>query len=306
MTIEAPAQVELVSKMRAKLNSGAAVMNVPDSATGFILETPDGYAIDFGTQFAVSIDSNRRTSDFELIEGEIEVHQPTTGKSLRLTEIGAAASVSTQSLHLIEEPSLHSRNLGADDNQTSVVRISTLGRCATALHNERRRKKAIRSGYLYASHTKNGKWDMRSYLSFDLAAVNLDDVESVKLRLNQVQSYRGSATLLPKINKFSIHGITSPAKSNWQSEPGWDASPTPSDGVLVGSFELPRSKMRGKIEIESPELLRFLKEHGDQPLTFILTRETGRIEGTGPAMPHMFASDQHPEAVGPLLELTLK
>lgn len=306
LTMEAPAQLELVSKMRTKLNSGTAVMDVPDSATGFVLETPDGYAIDFGTQFAVTVDSDRKTSDFELIEGEIEVHQPRTGQSLRLTQVGSAASVSTEALYMIEEPSLQERAVASGDTSGEVIRLSTQGRCATALQNERRRKKAVRSGYLYASHTNNGKWDMRSYIGFDLGAVNLDLVANATIRLNQVQSYRGSAALLPKTNRFAIYGLTNPARADWNDEPDWDGSPTPEDGVLLATFELPRSRMRGSIEIESAQLFEFLREHGGGPVTFLLTRETGRIEGTGPAMPHMFASDQHPEAVGPLLELALK
>ncbi|MEM8734743.1 MAG: iron dicitrate transport regulator FecR, partial [Planctomycetota bacterium] len=302
ITLEAPAQLELVSAMRAKLNSGSAVLNVPESATGFILDTPDGYAVDFGTQFAVTIDSVTQQSDFELIEGEIEVHQPRLGKSVRLTSVGQAASLSNDSLDLVEEAAFNELIGESSQTQPRTIRIATEGRCAVALHNERRRKKAIRPGYLYASHTQNGKWDMRSYIGFDVSSVDFDSVASVKLRLNQVQSYRGSAALLPKSNRFAVYGLTTAV----DEEPEWDSSPTQEAGVLVGTFELPRSTMRGVVEVGSPELLSFLSRHAKQPITLLLVRETGRIEGTGPAMPHVFASDTHPEAVGPLLELQLK
>jgi len=306
MTLEAPAQLELLTKMRARLNSGTAVMNVPDSATGFVLETPDGYAIDFGTRFAVRIDADRKTSDFELIEGEIEVHQPKTGKSLRLTEAGAAASVSEESLNLIEDALLDESAGAPDESGEQVIRISTQGRCGTALARDRSRKRKIRSGHLYASHTKKGLWDHRSFFEFDLTSIDREKLTGVKLRINQVQSHRGSASLLPKINRFAVHGMTNAAKANWDLEPMWAEAPSPDDGELVGAFEIPRSKMRGSIEIDTPELLSFVKEHGDRPVTLILTRETGRTRGPGPAMPHTFASDTHPEAVGPLLELTVE
>lgn len=306
MTIEAPAKVELVSTMKAKLDKGAAVLNVPDSAKGFVLETPDGYAVDFGTQFAVTIDSALNKSDFELIEGEIEVHQPNTGKSLRLSTVGAAASVSTDSLELVEDPLSGQSTPVGDRPAEEVIRVSTEGRCLVALHNERRRDKAIKSGYLYASHTQNGKWDMRSYIGFDLADVKIEDVVSARLRLNQVESYRGSAALLPKVNRFALYGLTNSQALDWDAEPAWATAPTAEDGVFVGTFELPRSTMRGTIEIESNELLSFVREHGNELVTFVLVRESGRIEGTGPAMPHMFANDKHPEAVGPLLELRMK
>ena len=306
MTIEAPAKLELLTKMRARLSSGAAVLNVPDSATGFVLETPEGYAVDFGTRFAVSIDGDRKTSDFELIEGEIEVHHAATGTSMRLNEVGAAASISIDSVRLIEDPLTNEPLYAHDDHEGKVIRVFTQGRCGVALHNEKRRKKAIRPGYLYASHTRNGQWDTRSFFEFDLTSVNLEELEAAKLRINQVESNRGSASLLPKVNRFALYGLTNSAKANWDLEPEWDESPNPDDGELVGTFELPRSRMRGTIEIDTPELLSFLKQHGASPVTLILTRETGRIDGSGPVMPHMFASDKHPEAVGPQLELTVK
>ena len=62
MTLEAPAQLSLETAMRARLHSGAAVMEVPESATGFILETPDGKVIDHGTSFAVNVDEARQRS----------------------------------------------------------------------------------------------------------------------------------------------------------------------------------------------------------------------------------------------------
>ena len=57
MILEAPAQLELVSTMRCRLLDGVALMDVPDSAIGFVVEAPSGYAIDYGTRFAVTVDS---------------------------------------------------------------------------------------------------------------------------------------------------------------------------------------------------------------------------------------------------------
>ena len=35
------------------------MVEVPERAIGFVLETPDGYAIDYGTRFAVAVDPIR-------------------------------------------------------------------------------------------------------------------------------------------------------------------------------------------------------------------------------------------------------
>lgn len=306
LVIEAPAQLELVSEMRARLNSGTAVMEVPESAMGFILDTPDGYAIDFGTRFAVNIDEQRNATDFELLEGEIEVHHSESGESLRLNQVGAAASVSTDSLRRLKEVSMSESAEPATDKPRQILRIATHGRCGTAMPNFARRKRSILPEFLYAKNSPQQKWDFRSFFEFDCSNVQLDRLSSACLRLNQVRSYRGSASLLPKLNRFSVYGLTNPAKANWKIESTWEESPGPEDGVLIGTFEIPRSQQRGAIEISTNELLAFLKEHGPRPTTFILVRETGRVSGTGSAMTHMFASDQHPEAVGPQLELQIR
>ncbi len=304
LVVEAPAQIELVSDMRAKLNAGAAVMDVPHSAKGFVLETPEGFAIDFGTRFAVNVDQVREASDFELIEGEIEVHHPKSGTSLRLNEVGAAALVSVDSMELIEDRLLDETQEWPVENGARIIRVATEGRCGSAIRNEKRRGKAILPEYLYAKHT-GGKWEMRSFFQFDLTAVPRDRIDAATLRLNQVLSYRGSASLLPKINRFAVYGLTNSEKDNWTIETTWDESPGPEDGVLLGTFEIPRSQQRGKIEVSTPELRDFVSDHGDKPVTLILVRETNRTPGIGSSMTHMFASDRHPEAVGPLLELTV-
>lgn len=41
------------------------------------------------------------------------------------------------------------------------------------------------------------------------------------------------------------------------------------------------------------------------PVTLILVRETTQVEGVGPGLAHLFASDSHPESVGPMLEFSL-
>ncbi|MEM6469640.1 MAG: FecR domain-containing protein [Planctomycetota bacterium] len=302
MIVEAPARLELISDMRARLYNGAAVMEVPPSAEGFILETPKGLVIDYGTRFAVDVDSTK--SNFELIEGEIELHHAMSGRKLRLDQVGTAAFLTADSLGLVEDRLLNDPETRSQGNGIRLVRVMTDGRCGSAIRNESRRDKTIRPEYLYAKHT-GGKWEIRSFFEFDLSERRRDAIQSVSLRLNQVPSYRGSASLLPKVNRFAIYGLTNPEKRNWKIESTWAESPAPEDGILLGRFEIPRSQQRGAIRVSTTELFDFVKDHENLPMTFILVRETNRTAGAGSSMTHMFASDKHPEAVGPLLELTV-
>ena len=127
----------------------------------------------------------------------------------------------------------------------------------------------------------------------------------MRLRLNMVASTRGLASRLPKINRFGIYGVTRQEKADWPTDCLWEQSPGPEDGVLLGTFEIPRSQQRGSFGVENTDLLNFLKEHHDGSVTFVLVRQTSQIEGVGPDLTHLFTSDFHPEAVGPMLEFSL-
>lgn len=301
VVVEAPAQLELVTPMRARLLSGAAVIDVPDPATGFVIETPDGYAIDYGTRFAVRVDRQAKQSNFEIIEGEIAVHHPETGDEVRLTGQGKAATVSKLSIEVVD---LDLQN-DTDEPPATVIRVGTNGRTGSAMRRDQKRHKFITREFLSVKHTNGGTWDHRSFFAFDLNAVDLDQVASARLRLNLIPSTRGFASRLPKVNRFGVYGLTNREKDDWKFGGPWDESPGSDDGTLLGTFEVPRSAQRGTFGIRNDELLNFLRANNDRPVTLILVRETTQIEGVGPGLTHLFASDSHPEAVGPMLEFTV-
>tara|TARA_R110002049_G_scaffold285698_1_gene466649 strand:+ start:8893 stop:10227 length:1335 start_codon:yes stop_codon:yes gene_type:complete len=297
--LEAPSNLVLVSPMRGKLLSGAAVISVPEPAIGFVLETPDGYVVDHGTQFAVSVGEAGK-SDFEVIEGEISVHLPLTGEEARLND-KQSASIWRDTLTtfdgLLPEHEL--------EESPPVLRIVTNGRAGTVIRNNKR-KKRIRPELLMVKQGHSEGWDLRSFFSFDVSNVDFETVDSVKLRLNLVPTGIGFATRLPRINRFGIYGLTNPEKHNWKIESLWEEAPSPDDGELIGTFEIPRSQQRGSVGIDNRKLLEFLQTDPSRPVTLIVARETGQINGEGPGLVHAFASDFHPEAAGPVLEFSLK
>ena len=301
MILEAPAQLELLSAMRCRLLDGVALVEAPESAIGFVVETPSGYAVDYGTRFAVRVDSSRGDSDFELIEGEIGVHHGSTGEEIRLTQPLRGVTVNAESLRMRSD----------DDSEVvasanaEVVRIGTAGRATSVLPNNKRHK-YIDPEVLSVKKTENGKWDYRSCFAFEVAEFDFSDVTAARLRLNLVPSRRGLASRLPLTSRFGVYGLTNAAKADWSIDATWENSPAPEDGVLLGTFDIPRSAQRGSFGIANEELQEFLKQNTGQSVTLILVRLTTQIEGEGPGLTHMFASDSHPEAVGPLLELTIE
>lgn len=299
VVLEAPAHLVLETPMRGKLLTGSAVIDVPESAIGFVMEAPGGYAVDYGTQFSVSVNDNGQASEFEVLEGEIAVHHPTTGKEVRLTT-GQGASTSGDDMQTFDgkindptfSPPLTRARVWTKGKSNYVIRVNKRG-------------KHIHPEMLMARTSNSGKWDMRNFFSFDMAKIDLASAQAVKLRLNQVPSGHGLASRLPLINTFAIYGITSPDKESWSESPTWEDAPDITDGILLGRFDIPRSQQSGSVGIGNSDLLKFLKNDPDGIVTFVLIRETGHISGEGKGLTHAFANHNHPEASGPRLEFSM-
>tara|TARA_R110002096_G_scaffold4501_19_gene21176 strand:- start:10159 stop:11505 length:1347 start_codon:yes stop_codon:yes gene_type:complete len=300
MMLEAPAKLTIKGPMRAKLVSGSAVMNVPESAIGFLLETPDGHVVDHGTAFAVSVAGGKSRSTFEVIDGEIAVHLPEMGEEVRLFARQTAAIVD-QELTSFDGP-LPQQNLEVEQK---VFRMGTKGHARSVIRANR--DKWLHPDLLMVKRTdKEGNHDRRAFFSFDLSGVDFENVASARIRLNQVPSGIGYATRIPKVNRFGIYGLTSPAKVDWDGSCTWEESPAPEDGSLLGTFEVLRSRQRGSYGIGNADLLQFLKSRQGARATFVIDRLTTQIPGDVPGRVHAFASDSHPEASGPILEFILK
>ncbi|MEM7476251.1 MAG: iron dicitrate transport regulator FecR [Planctomycetota bacterium] len=301
VTLEAPAELELISAMRGKLVEGAAIIHVPEEAQGFVMETPNGYAVDYGTQFAVQVDRKLSRSDFELIEGEISVHNRVNAQQVRLTDPHAVASVQQEQVIIVDEELKEEPEI----DEKKIVRIGTEGQATSVLRNNKRHK-FINPEVLSVKTTENGKWDYRSFFAFDLSSVEVDRIDAAKLRLNLVPSQKGFASRLPVVNRFGVYGITNSSRLDWNQDCLWEDAPSARDGKFLGSFEILRSQQRGSFGIENRNLVEFLKQNSGKRVTFLLIRETTQVDGQGPGLTHSFASHGHPEAVGPLLEMTIK
>ncbi|MDE0739925.1 MAG: FecR domain-containing protein [Planctomycetota bacterium] len=99
VTLEGPAEYEIISNDLTRLVSGRLSAKIPKSAIGFKVDTPTARVLDLGTAFGVDVDDNGAT-EVAVFEGEVEVELPgpaesskgkrliTHGNSVR-TEAGA-------------------------------------------------------------------------------------------------------------------------------------------------------------------------------------------------------------------------
>lgn len=296
--LEAPAKLQLIDTMRGKMLSGKATIDVPEQAIGFVMETPDGYVIDHGTQFSMSVDEAEHSSSFEVIEGEISVHVPSGTDNAMLSGEGQSAKILDGMI--IESESFEPQELEAKNSKT--IRIGVGNRAGTAIRNDRR--EFVSSRYLTVNRLNNQRWDRRSFFAFDISAVDFESVKSVTLQLNLVPFRQGYFSNLPLQSRYEVYGLTNAEKSNWETECLWKDSPGPEDGTFVGSFEVPRSQQRGNYSIQNKSLLQFLKSNELKDATFILVR-TSLPGGRGNTPSHAFAGVDHREANAPYLEFSL-
>lgn len=72
VTLNGPAEIEVLGSNRLFLRSGRIVPFVPPAATGFTVVSPTGEVIDLGTEFSVNVDPSGRT-DVYVLEGHVDV-----------------------------------------------------------------------------------------------------------------------------------------------------------------------------------------------------------------------------------------
>ena len=77
VAVAGPAQLELVDEMRLVLHRGVVTATVPESASGFVIDTDSAHVVDLGTAFGVSV-SDAGLTDVCVFEGEVEVSAPPT------------------------------------------------------------------------------------------------------------------------------------------------------------------------------------------------------------------------------------
>ncbi len=87
VTLNGPAEIEVLGSSRLFLRSGRIVPFVPPAATGFTVVSPTGEVIDLGTEFSVNVDASGRTEVY-VLDGEVDVAQghADRGAPLRMSQ----------------------------------------------------------------------------------------------------------------------------------------------------------------------------------------------------------------------------
>ena len=95
VTMNAPAEVELVNASRVFLRRGRLVPLVPPRAKGFTVLSPGGKVVDLGTEFSVNVDASG-AAEIDVIDGEVVVTEGAAANAgQRHLTLGYSASLPT-------------------------------------------------------------------------------------------------------------------------------------------------------------------------------------------------------------------
>jgi anti-sigma factor RsiW len=318
VTLEGPADLELVTPMKCVLRSGQLAAKIPPSANGFVVETPSSVLTDLGTEFGVKV-HNGSTSDVTVFSGRVDVtHRESgavremyTGANVRFTpdvvrplnpdtdtkaDSPAAAkfAAGTRLLHLTT-----AQGKGRDAFVMAMDTIPADRQSDTLLLVKR-------------NHPSQAQWDRLAYLGFDLAPARGQRVLDAELTLTFAPTGMGFAALCPDAT-FSVYGLTEDAHDSWEeSHLKWDTAPAnlgkqrgldPAKATKLGTFVIPQGTQSGAYSVSGERLASFLRGDTNRAATFVIARDT--IGTGGMDLVHGVVSRRHPTLPPPTLRLTL-
>lgn len=307
MTLEGPAKIEVVSEMEVIFDYGNASFNVPERAIGFQIDTRYGQIVDHGTRFSLSLGEGEDEARLAVNEGEVAIHH--SGGEVKHLFTSEAALFDEKQLRSSEDPTAEG-GLGAREE---IVALGTRGRETSIIYEDQFRKSRLSPEFLMVKHgdpnrAKHGdpgrptSVDRRALLAFDVSGIDLKEVVRARLILNAVPTGLGMVTDMPKVSDFGFYGIPDNEREQWpNSGLKWGDAPKLEESTRLATFPVSRAEQRAVVILETPELLAFLKADQSGEVGFLIHCET-----PGSTLVHGFASSQHREAAGPVLELVMK
>jgi hypothetical protein len=150
--------------------------------------------------------------------------------------------------------------------------------------------------------------ERRGFITFDVSAVNTQNIAEAQLILDPEPSGFGFSTMVPD-SRFAIYGLTDEsldtwdeATTRWDNTPGCnDAGPIPAQTRKLAEFWIPRGGSGEPLTIRGDALAEFIRQDTNGLVSLLIVRETGESDPSG--LVHAFASKEHPTARPPTLRL---
>jgi FecR protein len=315
VSLEAPADLEIMNSMRCTLHSGRVTANVPPRAKGFIIDTPTSRVTDFGTEFGVTV-HNGNTADVMVFSGQVDVKHTATG----LTEVMKTGSTKRFLQDRIEafDPNHRFPQLVPAPMTDKHVQLTTaVGRGQDAfvmnkheIPDDRRSETLL---LVKSPHAKMPEWSRKAYLAFDLATIEPHKIATAELSLTFAPTGMGFAAQVPDAT-FAVYGLTDESLDAWdEATIRWVNAPAnvptadavdPSKTTLLGRFTIAQGEQAGSRKLDDRAIANWLRRDTNKLVTIIVVRET---RGLGTCdLVHGFASRRHPTLAPPTLRFTMQ
>lgn len=327
IVMEAPATLEIVDAKACRLVKGTLMADVPPSAIGFVVDTPDAKVVDYGTRFGVSAGEDGKYL-VKVLDGLVEVNPKATGEAKQLrggqsVDTGIRRSQLTPTLN----PStveLESRrwqpNIILDAGGGWQIVSTAYGRGKdTYIQGNPKSKNFGKDPYFRVKRSSfSPELDRKGYVCFDLGKFKDDLKEDAELVLSIEPSDLGFASLVPD-STFAVYGLTDESEDNWnENSLTWKEAPGHNDSTaadqhhlpdmkkasLLGRFQIAQGVSRGTRSIKGEALVKFLQSDTNGLVTFIICRETDESARDG--MAHAFATKESGSNTPPLLRVKVK
>ncbi len=313
LTLEGPAELDLVNRGLCRLHSGALVAHVPEQARGFTVETASARLIDHGTDFGIRADAAGLAS-VQVINGEVELRHTLGGEPMRLATRQAAA-VDTRQLTRIdgggEEMGRLRQTSGDSIGREFTHEITTAtGAGAAAYVSSPGTKIHFSENLLLVKNAKASVFLRKALLRFDLNPVAGKTIESARLTFNFDPTGFGFASLSVD-STFAVYGVTDETQDSWNpKELKWETMPAFSDdagqvntetAVKLGTFQILRGVQKGAYFIEGSGLADYLNRDGNHQATVVVVCESQQPQPNG--IVYGFAGNNHPSLPPPTLRL---
>lgn len=322
VVMEAPVSLEVVSAMECRVKNGTVVADVPHTAKGFTIQTPDTRVVDFGTRFGVSTSDDGKCL-VHVIEGDVQVNRSKDGESRHLktgervdyggwvqsrVNPGVSADDQPEPDRWLPAPIGEGR-----DGWQMLTTAFGRGR-DTCIQSNASTQITGREPFFRVKHTTlDAKLERKGYVAFDISRFRGRQIEAAEFILHLEPSDLGFASLVPDAT-FTVYGLTDETQDTWTEDglnwtaapahtgqPEHHAIPVSSQTEALGQFTVPQGSSRGAFSISGPALADFLRRDTNGLVTFIVIRNTDETARNG--LVHAFATKENPRNTPPMLRL---
>lgn len=314
VTLEGPAELEILSAGRCVLHAGRLVGKVPPAAHGFTVETPTAIVEDLGTEFGVTV-RDGPSADVQVFDGRVDVRHRGSGQT-RALRTGANLRFGPRGFAEFDpqaERPADSETIPRDAaGGARLLDISTaMGRGKDAYVQPPVPTRKGPDALLLVKNSVRADYARKAYIGLDLAPVAGLTVVEAQLSLTFAPTELGFASEVPDAS-FAVYGLTDEALDGWDERAiVWDDAPAnrpggaalvPDKVVLLGRFEIVQGVLSGTRSIAGAALVDYLNRDTNGLATLIVVRET---QGSGRSdLVHGFAGKHHPRLPPPTLKLT--